>query len=584
MKVKKGNIKRVNKKQAFMQLGIALIVLICVNIIGQYFFTRLDLTAEKRYTLTEASKNILKNLNDIVFVEVYLEGDFPSSFKRLRNATRELLDDMRAYHSDIEYEFVNPSENPNAEERSNTYRLLIERGLKETAVTYQGKEGVTQQIIFPGAFITYKGRRMPIQLLQDQMGVPIEEMINNSIQNLEFTFMNAIHKLSRFQKPRVAFIKGHGELEDHFLIDVRKMLSEDYTVDNVVIDGNINSLTTRDAKDSTNTSFRYRNLYDAIIITQPTEAFLEKDKFIIDQFIMHGGGVLWLIDPVSVSMDSLQNQNVTYATPLKLNLDDQLFEYGVRLNPDLIMDINCLPITMVTGFTGSTPQFNLVPWYYFPLITPISTHPIVRNINALKTQFVSTIDTVDVSGVKKTILLSSSDYSRIVRVPAPIDLNVARQKPDMKLYSKKHLPVAVLLEGKFNSLYAYRVPPSLSNEPMIGFQEKSKETAMIIVSDGDIIRNQLHRKTGEPLPLGYDQDTKLFLGNSDFILNAISYLADNNNLLSIRSRELKIRLMDKTIIEQDRLFWQILNVVAPIVLIVIFGFIWIFVRKRRYTK
>lgn len=584
MRSKKETIKSKNKKQAITQLLIALVVLLCVNVIGQYFFTRLDLTSEKRYTLTKASKNILKNLDDIVFVEVYLEGDFPSSFKRLRNATRELLDEMRAYHGDIAYEFVNPSESPDPEERSNTYRLLIERGLKETTVTSQGKDGVTQQIIFPGAFVTYKGRRMPIQLLQDQMGVPTEEIVNNSIQNLEFTFLNAIHKLSRFQKPRVAFIKGHGEMDDRFLVDIRKTLSEDYNVENITIDENINSLTAKEIKDSVNNTYRYRNLFDALIIVQPTTAFSEKDKFIIDQFIMHGGGVLWLVDPVFVSMDSLQNENVTYATPMRLNLDDQLFTYGVRLNTDLIMDINCLPITMITGMTGNTPQFNLVPWYYFPLITPISTHPIVRNMNALKTQFVSSIDTLKVDGVKKTILLSSSDYSRLVKTPVPVDLNVARQKPDMRLYNKKRIPVAVLLEGKFNSLYAYRVPPSLSNEPMIGFQEQSKETAMIVVSDGDIIRNQMHRKTGEPLPLGYDQDSRMFLGNKDFILNAVSYLADNNNLLSIRSRELKIRMLDKTAIEEDRLFWQILNVVAPVVLLVIFGFAWFAVRKRRYAK
>jgi ABC-2 type transport system permease protein len=338
--------------------------------------------------------------------------------------------------------------------------------------------------------------------------------------------------------------------------------------------------------------YRISNRFNTIILAQPTETFDEKDKFIIDQFIMPGGRVLWLIDPVGVSMDSLQSQNVTLATPLDLNLEDQLFGYGVRLNNDLIADLNCLPIAMITGYAGNTPQFDLVPWYFFPVITPTTNHVIVRNLNALKTQFISSIDTIEAPGIKKTILLASSPYSRSMRTPVVVDLNMARQKQDERLYNKKFLPVAVLLEGSFKSLYANRMATELTDNPIIGFKQESKQTAMIVVSDGDIIRNQLNRKTGAPMELGYDQDTRQMFGNKDFIVNAVSYLSDDDGLISIRSREIKIRQLDKTRINSSKLlwfnvsdiFWQILNVVAPIVLIIIFGIVWTIARKRRYGK
>ena len=424
---------------------------------------------------------------------------------------------------------------------------------------------------------------MPVQLLQEQIGVSEEEFINNSIQNLEYTFLNAFNKLSRMQKPRVAFIKGQGVLSDRFLIDIANTLSKDYSVEQVELNGNVNALTERTPKDTLG-GYRITNKFNTIILAQPTQTFDEKDKFIIDQFIMHGGRVLWLIDPVGISMDSLQTQNMTLAAPLNLNLEDQLFGYGVRLNYDLIADLNCLPIMMITGNAGNAPQFNLVPWYFFPMITPTTNHVIVRNLNALKTQFISSLDTIEVAGIKKTILLSSSAYSRTLRAPVVVDLNMARQKQDERLYNKKFLPVAVLLEGKFKSLYANRMASELTENPIIGFKEESKPTAMIVVSDGDIIRNQLHRKTGTPLELGYDQDTRQMFGNKDFILNAVSYLSDDDGLISIRSREIKIRMLDRTRINTSVLFWQILNVVAPVVLIILFGITWTIIRRRKYAR
>lgn len=572
-------------RHPFRKLMTSIIILICINIIGNFFFTRFDLTAEKRFTLSKATKNILKNLDDDVFFEVYLEGEFPAGFKRLRNATREMLDEMRAYSKHIQYEFVNPSESPIASERRDTYLLLQEQGLLPTTLQNKTKEGVVQQVIFPGAIVSFRGRSLPVQLLNDQLGVQAEDVLNNSIQNLEFAFISAISKLSRPLKPKIAFIEGHGELSERFVYDITKSLKEDYVVERVPLKGDINALTERSVIDTVNDEkYRITNKFETIIIARPIEKFSEQDKYIIDQFIMHGGKVLWLIDPVVADMDSLQKTGLTFGVPNEINIDDQLFTYGVRLNNDLILDLNCLPIVMVTGMTGDKPQFSYMPWLFFPLITPSNNHPMVRNLNALKTQFVSTIDTIGVQNVTKTILLTSSAYSRTQRTPVRIDLEMARQMPDEKLFNSTFLPVGVLLEGVFPSLYDHRVPPELADNPIMGFRNVSKQTSMIIISDGDIIRNQLDRKQGYPLPLGYDQDTRETLGNKDFLLNAISYLTDHDNLISIRSREIKNRMLDRTRVDNQRVLWQVINVVSPIVLIVILGIVCTMIRKHKYER
>ncbi|MDD4847722.1 MAG: gliding motility-associated ABC transporter substrate-binding protein GldG [Bacteroidales bacterium] len=566
------------------KIVVFFIILICVNIIGSLFFTRFDLTTEKRYTLSKATKNILKNLDDDVYFEVFLEGDFPAGFKRLRNSTREMLNEMRAYSDHIQYDFVNPSESPVASERQDTYMLLKEQGLLPTTVSNKTKEGVVQQVIFPGALVNFKGRSLPIQLLNDQLGINSEDVLNNSIQNLEFTLISAISKLSRPIKSRIAFIEGHGELSERMVADITQTLKENYHVERVPLNGNISALTERDVIDTLETEkYRITNKFETIIVARPIEKFSEQDKFIIDQFIMRGGKVVWLIDPVSAEMDSLQNTGLTFGVTNELNLDDQLFTYGVRLNNDLIMDLNCLPIVIVTGMTGDKPQFSYLPWYFFPLITPSNNHPMVRNLNVLKTQFVSSIDTIAVPNIAKTILLTSSAYSRTQRTPVRIDLEMTRQTPDEQMFKRQFVPVGVLLEGVFPSLYDHRVPPSLADNPIMGFRSESKPTSMIVISDGDIIRNQLDSK-GNPLPLGFDRDTREMLGNKDFLINAISYLTDKDDLISIRSREIKNRMLDRTRVENQRIFWQGLNVGLPILCILILGLICMGIRKRKYAQ
>jgi ABC-2 type transport system permease protein len=574
---KKGNIKRGN----IIQLGLGILIIILINIIGSFLFTRFDLTSEKRFSLSPATKELLKNTDDIVFFKVYLDGDFPAGFKRLRNSTKEMLDEFRAYNKNIQYEFINPSKSDDQKERNATYQMLVEKGLNPTDLQVSKKEGREQQIIFPGAIVSYKSRELPVELLKTQLGAPPEETLNNSIQGLEFTLANTIRNLTITLKHRIAFINGQGELSGKYILDVAQSLARQYDVEGITINSQLNSLAKRDTMPGGEISIR--NKYQAIMIAKPDSAFSEKDKFIIDQFIMRGGRVLWLIDPVFATMDSLQKSESTVGIAQNLNLDDMLFNYGVRLNYDLVMDLNALPIPMRTGQVGNQPQIDFFPWYFFPVLTPLENNPIVKNLNAIKTEFISSMDTIKVPGVKKTILLRTSTYSRVVKVPVLISLSMLKKEPDERLFHDPPQTVAVLLEGRFKSNFLNRIPPEIQNSKEIGFKGESSPTKMIVVSDGDIIKNQLHYSKGYTLPLGYDQFTGQTFGNKEFIENTLNYLVDDSGLISIRSRELKLRMLDMAKVNKSRLGWQIFNTVFPVLLVVIYGLSTYFLRKRRYT-
>jgi ABC-2 type transport system permease protein len=574
------NIKRNN----LFQLASGIVIILLVNIIGYFAFTRFDLTSERRYSLSEPTRKLLKSLDDIVYFQVYLEGEFPAGFKRLKRETREMLDQFRAYSDNIQYEFINPSASPDQKENNEVYRRLVERGLNPTDLQVKTSDGQSQQIIFPGAIVTYKNKELPLELLISQMGVSPEEVLNNSIQNLEFNLANTIRKLTVSIKPKIAFIQGHGELSKDETADAAQALSEYYGVEYIRIGGKLNSLAERTlASDST--TVKIRNKFDAVIIAKPDSVFSEQDKFILDQFIMYGGRVLWLVDAVFASMDSMQFSDATVGIINEVNLSDQLFNYGVRLNTNLVMDLNALPIPLKTGETGGAPQIDYFPWYFFPVLNPAIDNPIVKNLNAIKTEFISSIDTLEKKGVKKTILLTSSTYSRTVNTPVYISLGILKEEPDKKLFNKQNIPVAVLLEGTWESLYNNRIPPTISGNKEIGFASKSEPGKMILVGDGDIIKNQLRTTSSGivPYPLGYDRHTGQSFGNKDFILNAMNYLIDENGLISIRSRELKLRLLDRTKINDDRLFWQIFNVLLPISIVILLGIGMFYYRKKKFA-
>jgi ABC-2 type transport system permease protein len=567
-----------------VQLLIVISLIIIVNIISSYVFTRIDLTSEKRYTLSESTQNLLKSVDDIVYFRVFLDGEFPAGFKRLKRETKELLDEFRAYNKNIEYDFINPSLSDNAKERNDTYQLLMEQGLNPTNLQVKTKGGMEQQVIFPNALVSYKNNELPVELLDAQFNLPPEAALNNSIQNLEFKFATAIKRLVKNVKPRIAFIEGHGELNDQETYDITLALQGDYIVDRITIDGKINSLVKRSLVDSSANEYIIHPAYAAIIIASPDSIFSQKDKFIIDQYIMYGGKILWLIDPVFASMDSIQQQENTVAVEKKLDIQTQLFNYGVRLNNDLILDLNALPIPIRTGQIGGQAQIDFFPWYYFPIITSTSQHPIVKNLNAIKTQFVSSLNTTSVKNIKKTVLLSTSDYSKKEAVPVMISLRMLQEEPVIMEYSGPPQDIAVLLEGEFQSDFRNRLPQSIISDKEIGYKEKSIPTRMIVVSDGDIIKNQFHIPKGYPLPLGFDQFTRETFGNKEFILNSMNYLTDGASLISLRSRETKLRMLDRTKISESRISWQLINLLAPIVIVLIIGILLVWLRKRKYTR
>ena len=579
MKNERKNLKR----SQLLSFAITLIVIVAVNVIGSFVYTRFDLTSEKRYTLSDTSKEILRNLDDYVYFRIYLEGEFPAGFKKLRKETKEMLDEFRAYSKYIDYDFINPSESNDAAERSETYKLLYQSGLNPTELSIQTKEGAQQIVIWPCALVSYQEKELPLDLLDTQLGKSSQEALNNSARNLEYKFISAIKDLSQRKKPNIAFIEGHGELNENEVYDITRSLQKKYSVKRITIDEQITALNGR--TETADSSIKIGSNYEAIIIAKPTKPFSEKDKFIIDQYIMRGGKVLWLIDPVFATMDSLQAAESTMGNSLNINLDDMFFKYGLKLNKDLLLDYNSAAIALRTGQMGGQAQIEYFRWYYFPLLNAASDNNIVKNINPVKADFVSSIEPViSDSDVQKIPLLKTSDYTKVSAAPVFISLSMLRQAPDQRMFSQKGHNVAYLLKGTFESLYANRMTAGIMESEEIGFKTSSEPTSMIIIADGDIIRNQFHIPKGYPLPLGFDQYTQITYGNKDFIENAVSYLVDGEGLIGIRSRELKIRLLDVNKVNANPIMWQMINVILPSALMILLGFILAVIRKRKYSK
>jgi len=559
--------KRSNKKQSIQQVLLLTAILICVNILGRYAFTRFDMTQEKRFTLSPSSKQLAKDLKDVVYFKIYLDGDLPPGFNRLKNSLKEMLDEFRVYSGDnIEYEFIDPASNSDEKERMQLFRQLAGKGLIPTNLEQKDQSGQSQKIIFPGAIVNYRSKEFPFQILKSRMGSSPEEMLNISVENLEYEICSMLRRITIEKVYTVGFLRGQQEISTSHLSDANAALSDFYNVDTVEINGQLNSL--KDIK--------------VLVIAGPDTAFDEKDKFIIDQYIMHGGKVFWLIDKMKINMDSLTVASTNVAIPNELNIDDMLFRYGVRINADLLLDLQAAPIPIVTGYVGNQPKQQLFPWYYFPLLQTDNPHPIVHNLNSVKGEFVSSLDTIETGNVKKTILLTTSKFSRIQMAPARVSLNMLRDEPDPKLFNKQFLPAAVLLEGNFESNYINRIPEALANSPEIGFKNKSEETSMIVAGDADIISNYVSKKGGIYM-LGYDRFTGQNYGNRNFILNCVDYLSGNKDILSLRGKEFRLRMLDPSKIENTAAI-QWLNLLLPAALVVLFGILFNFVRKKKFAK
>ncbi len=562
------------KTKNIISLVVVIAILVLVNYIAGFVFARIDLTSDKRYTLSETTKTYLEELNDIVYVKIYLnDDDLPYGFTKLKNSVKETLDEFKIYGEDnIEYDFINPTESGDKKTINEIYRQLYDKGLTPTNIQEKDESGASsQKIIFPGALVSYMGNEIPLDFVVDNPSFSPEQNLNNSTQDLEYKFANSIRKLKTIEKKRIAFIYGHGEFDEQYVADITSSLLEFYNVSRVKIDGKLDAL----------------NGYDLIIIAGPDSAYDKYDKFIIDQFIMQGGKSMWFVDPVVASLDSLATGPYTLALIKDIGIRDILFNYGVRVEANLIQDIQCGVIPLNTSIVGVPPKFIPAPWVYHPLISSKNNHPINKNLNLIKTEFVSTITYVgEDDSIIKTTLLSSSKFSRLINAPVRISLELLKSDPDPKRFTKSFQPIATLLEGEFKSLFKNRLTPDIESSKEIDFKDKGENTQMIIVSDADIIKNKLRRGGTNfiPYPLGFDRYTGQTYGNKEFVMNCVNYLLDDSGLMDVRQNNFQLRMLDKVKVSNDKTIWQIINTILPIIFIVLIGIVANIIRRKRFAK
>ncbi len=567
------------KKKSISQYFIHLGIIFLAAYITSVSFVRLDLTSEKRYSLTPATIDLMEGLEDKVLVRVYLKGDYPADFKRLENATKELLEELRSYSNDkLEFVFINPSENNDKKEREKFYGDLVSSGLIYTNLPIETSDGLQEKIIFPGALVSLGEKEIPVQLLKSRERLPNAVMINQSVNNLEYEFSSAIRKLLVDKKLNLAFIEGHGELSGIEVQDITESLREHYTVSRVIINDDINSL----SNVIDNKSYR-QNRYDLLIVAKPRLEYSDKDRFILDQFIMRGGKVIWLIDGVNAEMDSLRAAQQSIALPNKLRLEDMLFTYGARINKDLILDKTCAPIMLNVGNFGDQAQMKMFPWYFYPILIPTSPHPIVSNVDPILSQFTSSIDGVGDASIEKTVLLESSPLTRTYKAPARVNLAIVNSPMDFTMNAEPYRPVAMLLQGEFESFFKFSLAPNIRDAEVIDFREKSEATQMIVISDGDIIRNPVNEAKNRFYPLGYDKNAgRIVYGNKDFLMNAVNFLLADQQLISIRSKTITLRQLNSDKVKKEYAFWQLINLLIPILIIIILGIGMNWYRKKKY--
>jgi ABC-2 type transport system permease protein len=565
------------KKNSLVFLLGIFVILLLVNFIATKFYTRFDLTKEKRYSLVKPTKTLLRKLDDVVSVQIFLDKNVNAGVLRLRNSTEDIMNEFKAYGgSNFEFEFIDPLAGKSESQQIEIINEFKKKGILGTNLKVQSSEGFQQKYILPGAIVTYRSRQLPINLLENQLGYSPEDNLNNSVIGLEYKFSSAINKLQQHHKPRILFTQGHGELMPIEMLDLANSLEEaQYEVEEFDL----------------SSSYRIPVDVACLIVAKPQTRFEEKDKYKIDQYIMNGGKVLWLRESVLADMDSLRNASQVFmALPVEDNLDDMFFTYGARINQDLVQDIQlCNPIPLVTGNLGGQPQTQLFPWYYFPMLIPAeNNHPISRNLDPVATYFTSTIDTIKSSSVKKTILLTTTKYSKALMAPVRVHLSMLREKPDASKYNQPNLAGAVLLEGSFTSVFKNRIADTYKEATdtvkELKYLDKSKETKMIIISDGDMIRNELQKGGQGIWPLGYYSISGQTLANKTFLMNCIEYLTDEDGLIASRSKEIKVRLLDKVKVKEESTKWRVINTALPIALVFIFGIIYSSIRKRKYSK
>lgn len=547
---------------------LMIVVLLMLNIVGQYSFKRFDLTADQRYTLSETAISITKKINSPLVIDVLLEGDLPPEIKKLQEETEQLLKEYQNFNTNINYRFINPLENENTEK--DILLALAQEGITPITISRKEKGKQIQEVIIPWAIVSYNELSVKVPLLKRKLGASTEENVINSVQNLEYVFADAFQKIAVPKQQKIAVLKGNGELDDIYVADFLKTVREKYFLAPFTLDS---------VAKKPEQTLKQLQQFDMILVAKPTISFSDQEKLVLDQFVMNGGKSLWLVEPVSMEMDSLyKNEGKAVATQRDLNLKDFFFKYGVRLNPQLVEDVMCAPISLATGQRGNNTQYAQFPWLLSPLSYPAIEHPIVSNLESVKFDFVSPIDTL-ANPINKTVLLQSSVYSKKVGLPKEISLALVNERPDQKEFNAGAVPFGVLLEGAFTSVYKNRVLPfEYSN-----YQSEGMATKMIVISDGDIIKNQLDQK-GAPLELGYDKWTNMTFGNKDFLLNSINYLLDNTGLINIRSKKVLLPILDQEKVHEQYTSTQVIIIGIPLTILALFGLAFYYLRNKRYQS
>lgn len=561
---------RKNLNKSLKHIIIVIIAIIAINIISTKVYKRFDLTTDHRYTLNTATLDIIKKAETPVVIDVFLEGeDFPSEFRRLQSETKQLLEEFKAYNNNISFKFINPTENEDT--RDQAIQQLNARGLTPMQLNVQENGKQSQEVIFPWALASYNEVTVKIPLVKNKIGETQQQLVTNSVQHLEYAFADGISKLVNPKRRKIAVLKGNGEMDNLNIADYVKTLRDYYFIAPFTLDSV-----------SDNPEKTLKNLldFDLIIAAKPTEAFTEKEKFVLDQYTMNGGKSLWLIDQVAMNKDSLYNDlGKNVALTRELNLTNFFFKYGIRINPVLVSSMYSAPIVLLSG-EGSNTRAERFPWPYSPLAQGINTHPIVNNLNYVKFDFASPIDTLknNFKTVKKTVLLQSAPLSKLEGTPREISLDQVNEQQDPASFNKGSQNLAVLLEGKFTSVYNNRVKPfDLKN-----VKNESVPTKMIVISDGDVVKNELDRNG--PKELGYDSKLNQFFGNKEFLVNAANFLLDDNGLINIRSKEIAVAFLNSEKITKEKTKWQLLNILLPLILLGVFGFVFNHFRKKKYAK
>jgi len=573
------------KRNDLFQLIISLAILAAIGALTSLVYTKFDLTSEKRHTLTEATISLLDSLDDQVHIRCYMTGEFPAKYKRLERALKEKLDEFSdRSNNNLSFEFIDPYESGDDKTIADFEERLYKSGLRFTRIAFEENGVQSFRMIWPAAFVNYKDNEVPVQFLKSENPEMQDAMINTSINNIEYELASRIRMAMRKAKPSVAFLEGHGELEEIDTRDFADALREFYNVSRVNIDGKVNALC--DKVDGV----KYRiPKFDALIVAKPDSVFSDKDKLVLDQYVMNGGKVIWLVDPILTDLDSLRLSQQTIGITNEIGLYDLLFSYGVRLNRNIVIDRSCALIDFDLGPMGNQRNIQLFNWYYSPVVIPPDTaHPIVSNLDPIFLEFASSLDTVgENTEIKKTILLTSSYYSREFKAPVRINSGIVNIDPNFREFNMPFQKMAALLEGSFESAFKNRLLDSLAKDPGFAFREVGKKTAMIVISDGDIIRNKITNLAdgGTIRPLGFDRYAgRVIYDNKEFLLNCVNYLLDDEALISLRSRSIELRKLDGERIIYEKSKWQSINMILPLLIVATFGILLTWLRRKRYAS